>query len=58
MKTQSNDLPVDKVFWPSNIRVPVASKSFDSFIGVIVDRCIGVSGIGKKSPAQKKMGMC
>ena len=57
MKTQSNDLPVDKVFWPSNIRVPVASRSFDSFIGVIVDRCIGVSGKALKTSEKKKYRM-
>ena len=53
MKTQSNDLPVDKVFWPSNICVPVASKSFDPFIDVIVDRCIGVSGKALKTSEKK-----
>lgn len=53
MKTQSNDLPVDKVFWPANVRVPVGSKAFDSIVGAIVDRCVDISG---KSllPSEKK----
>lgn len=57
MKTQSNDLPVDKVFWPSSIRVPVGSNSFDSFVGLIADRCIVVSRKALRPSEKKKYRM-
>jgi hypothetical protein len=40
MKTHSNNLLVDKVFWPSNVRVPVGSKKYGSFVDRLVDGCL------------------
>ena len=43
MKTNSNDLPVDKVFWPSNVIVPDGDSSHDNFISNISLMAVGLA---------------
>jgi hypothetical protein len=52
MKKRSPKPPIGKVFWPSNIRVPSGSDSYDLFIKQIVARCL--DGLLKSPTASEK----
>ena len=43
MKTQSNDLTVDKVLWPANVIVPDGDSSHDNFISNISLMAVGLA---------------
>jgi hypothetical protein len=52
MKTHTNNLPVDKVFWPMNVNVPNGDSSHDKYISDMVKVAVNLAGI-RLTPATK-----